>query len=119
MTVPSHLRELDEISNRTNERLAWPPYRVKFDSYNTCFHIFMRCLVIVLRIMIMFYICCLCYNPSFIHSFITEIYIAPLQGHYSEALPTLARLKRRVLRLECNNRHRRCLNVNTPYFTLL
>src|SRR6218665_1071705 len=38
----------------------------------------------------------------FIHSFITEIYIAPLQGYYSEALPTLARLKRRVLRLESN-----------------
>src|SRR6218665_540284 len=37
---------------------------------------------------------------TFIHSFITEIYIAPLQGYYSEALPTLARLKRRVLRLE-------------------
>src|SRR6218665_1235292 len=36
----------------------------------------------------------------FIHSFITEIYIAPLQGYYSEALPTLARLKRRVLRVE-------------------
>src|SRR6218665_2537963 len=36
---------------------------------------------------------------AFIHSFITEIYIAPLQGYYSEALPTLARLKRRVLRL--------------------
>ena len=36
----------------------------------------------------------------FIHTFITEIYIAPLQGYYSEALPTLARLKRRVLRLE-------------------
>src|SRR6218665_972882 len=35
-----------------------------------------------------------------IHSFITEIYIAPIQGYYSEALPTLARLKRRVLRLE-------------------
>ena len=29
-----------------------------------------------------------------IHSFITEIYIAPLQGHYSEALPTLAWLKK-------------------------
>src|SRR6218665_3012779 len=39
---------------------------------------------------------------SFIHSFITEIYIEPLQGYYSEALPTLARLKRRVLRLEKN-----------------
>src|SRR6218665_1741899 len=39
---------------------------------------------------------------TFIHSFITEIYIAPLQGYYSEALPTLARLKRRVLRLELN-----------------
>src|SRR6218665_3409367 len=38
---------------------------------------------------------------AFIHSlFITEIYIAPLQGYYSEALPTLARLNRRVLRLE-------------------
>jgi len=33
---------------------------------------------------------------SFIHSFITWISIglAPLQGYYSEALPTLARLKR-------------------------
>jgi len=39
-------------------------------------------------------------GKAFIHSFITEIYIAPLQGYYSEALPTLARLKRRVLRLE-------------------
>src|SRR6218665_555316 len=28
------------------------------------------------------------------YSFITEIYIAPLQGYYSEALPTLAWLKR-------------------------
>jgi len=37
---------------------------------------------------------------SFIHSFITWIYIAPLQGYYSEALPTLAGLKRAVLRLE-------------------
>src|SRR6218665_1293665 len=27
---------------------------------------------------------------SFIHSFILNIYIAPLQGNYSEALPTLA-----------------------------
>ena len=35
-----------------------------------------------------------------IHSFITEMYIAPLQGYYSEALPTVARLRRRVLRLE-------------------
>ena len=34
------------------------------------------------------------------HSFITEIYIAPLQGYYSEAFPTLARLKRTILRLE-------------------
>jgi len=34
---------------------------------------------------------------EFIHSFITEIYIAPLQGNYSEELPTLARLKRTVL----------------------
>ena len=37
---------------------------------------------------------------AFIHSFITEIYIAPLQDYYSESLPNLARLKRRVLRLE-------------------
>jgi len=28
-----------------------------------------------------------------IHSFLTEIYIAPLQGYYSEALPIIARLK--------------------------
>ena len=39
------------------------------------------------------------FHTQFIHSFITEIYIAPLQGYYSEALPTLARLKIRVLRL--------------------
>ena len=39
---------------------------------------------------------------EFIHSFITEIYIAPLQGYYSEALPTLARLKRSFeARVEC------------------
>src|SRR6218665_318546 len=31
---------------------------------------------------------------SFIHSFILNIYIAPLRGNYSEALPTPARLKR-------------------------
>jgi len=30
---------------------------------------------------------------AFIHSFTTKIYIAPLQGDYSEALPTLAQLK--------------------------
>src|SRR6218665_2430380 len=36
-----------------------------------------------------------CENLEFIHSlFITEIYIAPLQDYYSEALPTPARLKR-------------------------
>ena len=29
--------------------------------------------------------------PSFIHSFIPWIYIVPLQGYYSEALPILAR----------------------------
>ena len=34
---------------------------------------------------------------SFIHSFILNIYIAPLQENYSEALPTPARLKRAVL----------------------
>src|SRR6218665_4074918 len=39
---------------------------------------------------------------KFIHSFITWIYIAPLQGYYSEALPTLGWLKRAVLRLEQN-----------------
>src|SRR6218665_3059771 len=33
---------------------------------------------------------------SFIHSFILNIYIAPLQEDYSEALPTPARLKRAV-----------------------
>jgi len=35
---------------------------------------------------------------SFIHSFILNIYIAPLQENYSEALQTPARLKRAVLR---------------------
>src|ERR1700735_3175485 len=40
----------------------------------------------------------------FIYLFIylMDIYIAPLQGIYSEALPTLARRKRTVLRLERN-----------------
>src|ERR1043165_10141682 len=37
-----------------------------------------------------------------IHSFISNIYIAPLQENYSEALPTPARLKRAVLRCEKN-----------------
>jgi len=37
---------------------------------------------------------------SFIHSFISNIYIAPLQESYSKALPTPARLKRAVLRWE-------------------
>jgi len=36
----------------------------------------------------------------FIHSFITEIYIVSFQGYYSEALPILAHLKKRVLRPE-------------------
>jgi len=35
---------------------------------------------------------------GFIHSFILNIYIAPLQENYSEVLPTPARLKRAVLR---------------------
>ena len=35
-----------------------------------------------------------------IHSFITQIYIAPLQGYNSEALPILARLRRTVFRLQ-------------------
>jgi len=39
---------------------------------------------------------------KFIHSFIIRIYIAPLLGYYSEALPTPARLKRAVLRVEQN-----------------
>jgi len=36
-------------------------------------------------------------DVRFIHSFILNIYIAPLQENYSEALPTPARLKRAVL----------------------
>src|SRR6218665_1215421 len=36
-------------------------------------------------------------SKLFIHSFILNIYIAPLQENYSEALPTPARLKRAVL----------------------
>ena len=39
---------------------------------------------------------------SFIHTFIMEIYIAPLQGYCSEAFPTLAQLKRIVFMLEQN-----------------
>jgi len=41
--------------------------------------------------------------PSFyslIHSFILNIYMASLQENYSEALPTIAWLKRAVLRGE-------------------
>ena len=37
-------------------------------------------------------------SHSFIHSFILNFYIAPLQENYSEVLPTSARLKRAVLR---------------------
>jgi len=36
-------------------------------------------------------------NINTIHSFITDIYIAPLQDHYSEVLPTTPRPKRTVL----------------------
>jgi len=51
---------------------------------------------------------CVCFRPSvcqsclhsFIHSFILNIYIAPLQENYSETLPTPARLNRAVLRWE-------------------
>jgi len=39
-------------------------------------------------------------TDKFILSFIMEIYVAPLQGYYSEALLTLAWLKRIVFRLE-------------------
>ena len=42
---------------------------------------------------------CYFHNNSFINSFITGIYIAPPQGYYSEALATLARLKRTVFML--------------------
>src|SRR6218665_1819007 len=45
---------------------------------------------------------CLCWSfaffHSFIHSFILNIYIAPLQENYSEALPTPARSNKAVLR---------------------
>ena len=37
-------------------------------------------------------------NVSFIHAFILNIYIAPLQENYSEALPTPARSNKAVLR---------------------
>jgi len=40
---------------------------------------------------------------SFIHSFITKIYIEPLQGYYSEALPILARLKGTGFSRMCQN----------------
>src|SRR6218665_3218693 len=62
----------------------------------------------------------MCNCASIFHSFITEIYIAPLQGYYSEALPTLARLKRRVLtfetRVECvrKNPGKRSLRQRKP-----
>src|SRR6218665_1763319 len=62
------------------------------------------------------------HTHTFIHSlFITEIYIAPLQGYYSEALPTLAQLNRRILRLEQNVSERilesnRC-NKGSPFHT--
>ena len=42
-------------------------------------------------------------TQAFIYLFITQIYIAPFQGYYSEALPTLAQLKRKSFeaRVEC------------------
>jgi len=42
------------------------------------------------------------------YSFITEIYIAPLQGYYSEALPTLARPKR-TLNTTLTEHYLRCM----------
>ena len=39
----------------------------------------------------------LIYIHIFIHSFILNIYIAPFQENYSEALPTLARLKKQCI----------------------
>ena len=61
-------------------------------------------------------------SPAFIHSFITfitEIYIAPLQGYYSEALPTLARLKRRVLAPPCTPLIRIDAETPTPFNGIL
>ena len=46
-----------------------------------------------------------CFTMSTV-SFISNIYIAPLQGNYSEALLNPARLQRRVLRREKNVRER-------------
>jgi len=41
-------------------------------------------------------------TKNFIHSFILNMYIAPLQENYSEALPTPARSNKAVLRWEKN-----------------
>ena len=47
---------------------------------------------------------CRPFSSSLIHSFILNIYIAPFQENYSEALPTPARLKGAVLRWEKKRR---------------
>jgi len=49
---------------------------------------------------------------SVVHSFILNIYIAPLQESYSEALPTPARLNKAVLRWERNAGERVLLKHN-------
>jgi len=38
-------------------------------------------------------LCAHAHTHRFIHSFITEIYIVPLQGYYSETLPTLGQIR--------------------------
>ena len=69
----------------------------------TCMYVYMCvCMYVCMyvRVHVCMYVCMYACMYVFIHSHITEIYIAPLQSYYSEALPTIARLKRRVFRLE-------------------
>jgi len=74
--------------------------KMNFDIIEPMIHIVK--LIVTITIAKCFY--CLCFVIMFIHpfirSFITEIYIAPLQGYYSEALQISAQLKRTVFRLE-------------------
>src|SRR6218665_935168 len=74
--------------------------KMNFDIIEPMLHIVK--LIVTITIAKCFY--CLCFVIMFIHpfirSFITEIYIVPLQGYYSEALQISAQLKRTVFRLE-------------------
>src|SRR6218665_2876208 len=53
----------------------------------------------VVIVLVQMYLCLKLYLPLFLHSFIPDIYIAPLQETYSESLSVQLRSKRNALRI--------------------